>query len=55
MSGSKDGCLRLWDVNVQFCLDVIPSSKNEVTGFTKMSLLGDNVYMYSTNTEELVF
>lgn len=55
MSSSKDGCLRLWDVNVQFCVDVIPSAKNEVTGFLKMPMLGANIYMYCTNTEDLVF
>ena len=55
LSSSKDGCLRIWDVNVQFCVDVIPSSKNEVTYFINQPLIGKDIYLYSTNTEDLVF
>jgi U3 small nucleolar RNA-associated protein 12 len=58
LSSSKDGCLRVWDIDTKHCVDVITSKKNEVLGIIKiegLKFVRNELFMASTNSEELIF
>lgn len=58
VSTSKDGCLRVWDVDTRRCIDIIASKKNEVLGFNKiknLKFVRNELFAATTNSEEIVF
>lgn len=58
VSTSKDGCLRVWDVDTRRCIDIIASKKNEVLGLDRvkgLKFVRNELFAATTNSEELVF
>ena len=60
LSSSKDGCLRVWDIDTRRCIDIITSKKNEVLGLTQLTsqhlkFVRNELFVATTNSEEVVF
>ncbi len=58
VSTSKDGCLRVWDVDTRRCIDIIASKKNEVLAVNKiknLKFVRNELFAVTTNSEEVVF
>lgn len=58
LSSSKDGCLRVWDIDSRRCLDVMPSKKNEIVGLVQvegLKFVRNALFLAFTNSEECVF
>ena len=58
LSSSKDGCLRVWDIDTRRCIDLIASKKNEVLGVNQiegLKFVRNTLFMATTNSEEIIF
>lgn len=58
LSTSKDGCLRVWDIDTRRCLEIVPSKKNEVLSSVSiqgLKFVRNELFMAFTNSEECVF
>ena len=58
LSSSKDGCLRIWDIDTRRCIDIISTKKNEVLGMETikgLKFVRNELMMALTNSEDIIF
>lgn len=60
LSSSKDGCLRVWDIDTRRCIDIVTSKKNEVLSIgtlvsQHLKFVRNELFVATTNSEEVVF